>query len=137
MPTGTLATNARQYHTAQLHYIRKAVNWNDTGIASGVKIGTLPAGAAIEFVHIKITTAFNAATTNVLAVGTTATGAEVIAGTDAVAGTLGSKVPNVAGMALGNLAADTPIYASYTQTGTAATAGVATIVIAYSVANDG
>lgn len=132
MPTGTAGSTARQYHTAQVHYIRKTVNWNDTGIASGVVIGTLPNGAQIDYVHINVQTAFNAATTNVLAAGTTATGAEIFGTADAVAGTVGSKVPNVAGMAL-TISADTPVYASYTQTGTAATAGKATFIIAYSV----
>lgn len=134
MATGTAGSTARQYHTAQLHYIRKTVNWNDTNIANGVQIGTLPAGAQIDFIHINVQTAFNAATTNVLAAGTTATGAEIFGSSDAVAGTAGSKVPNAAGMAL-TISADTPIYASYTQTGTAATAGKATFVIAYSVNN--
>jgi tRNA U34 5-carboxymethylaminomethyl modifying enzyme MnmG/GidA len=135
MPTGSLATVARRYHTSQAHYLRKTVNWNDAGIAAGVLFGTLPQGAQITYIHINITTAFNALTTNVLAAGTALTGAQVFGTADAAAGTAGSKIPNAAGMALAPLAADTPIYVSYTQTGTAATAGVATITIEYSVDN--
>lgn len=135
MATGTVATVARKYTTSQAHYLRKTVNWNDTGIAAGVVLGVLPEGAQITYIHINVTTAFNAATTNVLAAGTTATGAQIFGTADAVAGTAGSKIPNGAGMALAPLAADTTVYISYTQTGTAATAGVATVTIEYSVNN--
>ena len=38
-------TNPRQYHTQQTHYLRKTVNSNDAGIASGVLMGTVPSGA--------------------------------------------------------------------------------------------
>jgi hypothetical protein len=135
MPTNTPGSTARRFQTSQTHYLRTEVNWNDPGIATGRLLGTLPETAQITSVHVNVVTAFNAATTNVLAVGTTATGAQIIAGTDAVAGTLGSKVPNVAGMALAPLAVDTPIFVSYTQSGTAATAGRAIVHVFYTVDN--
>lgn len=137
MPTGVVGTTARRYHMAQTHYLRQEVNWNDVNIANGVAMrgGPLPAGAQICGVHINVITAFNAATTNVLACGTTGTGTQIFAGTDSVAGTTGSKIPNVAGMALAPLAADTTIFLSYTQTGTAATAGRAVVTIFYTVDN--
>ena len=135
MPTGVAGTTARRYQTSQTHYIRAVVNWNDAGIASGVRIGILPETAQITGVHANVTTAFNAATTNVVTIGTTATGAEIAAGTDIVAGTTGSKVPNVAGMALAPRTADTPIFAAYTQSGTAATAGRVILHVFYTVDN--
>jgi hypothetical protein len=120
---------ARQYHTQQVHFIRKRVNFNDAGIAAGVLFGTLPAGAMITDIGVRVSTAFNAATTNVLTVGTAAGGAQVLTSAEAVAGTLGFK-RGTTGNAL-SFAADQDLFATYTQTGTAATAGVADIVISY------
>lgn len=129
-------TNPRVYHTQQVHYIRKLVNYNTTGIAAGIIIGTLPAGAQITHVATNVTTAFNAATTNVLTVGTTATGGEIATSAENAAGTAGYKQP-VAGQALAVPTVDKDVYMSYTQSGTAATAGSATVVISYVPNNDG
>jgi hypothetical protein len=49
------------------------VAYNATGIASGVSMGFQPAGAQILRTGVKIKTAFNAATSNVLTVGTAVT----------------------------------------------------------------
>ncbi|MFM9928205.1 hypothetical protein VLK31_34920 [Variovorax sp. H27-G14] len=125
---------ARQFHTQQVHYLRFSPAFNTNGIAAGVQIGTLPAGAQIVDATVNVTTAFNAATTNVLAVGTTPTGAQVVTSAEAVAGTVGFK-RGTAGGAL-SFAADTPLYCNFTQTGTAATTGAATIVIAFVPNND-
>lgn len=32
-------TNPRQFHTQQVHYVRKTVNYNDVGISAGVRFG--------------------------------------------------------------------------------------------------
>lgn len=141
MPTGTLGTQARNLQMQAVHYIRKTINFNDTGIASGVLMGTLPAGAQIlPFAStINIRTAFNAATTNNLLIGTTAAGNNICATADAAAGTAGVKTLALATLVNNGVAfsADQPIYIAYTQTGTAATAGVATVTICYAVDNDG
>lgn len=129
-------TNPRVYHTQQVHYIRKTVKFDTTGIASGIVIGTLPKGAQITHVAVNVTTAFNAATTNVLTIGTTATGGEIATNAENAAGTAGYKQP-VAGQALAVPTADKDVYMSYTQSGTAATAGSATAVISYVPDNDG
>lgn len=126
---------ARQSHEQQVGYIRKRINYNDAGVASGVYAGTLPAGAIITDVSVLIATAFNAATTNVVNVGTTPTGAEVAASAQILAGAAGQKKPT-AYQALGVMAADTDIFVSFTQTGTAATAGVAYAVVAFIPNND-
>ena len=125
MPAG----NGRQTQYQQTHYFRKRVNYNDAGIAAGVLVGTLPAGAMITGLNVRCSTAFNAGTTNALKLGTTATGTEIF--TDAAtAGARSPAIPNL------SFAADTDFYASYAQTGTAATAGVADIVMSFAPNND-
>lgn len=123
------ATTPRQFHTQQIHYLRKKVNYNDAGIAAGVLFGTVPAGALIVTQNVRVDTAFNAGTTNALNVGTTAGGTQVF--TDAA--TAGARTPTIANLPL---ATDTDLYVAYAQTGTAATAGVGTVVIGYVVDND-
>lgn len=124
-------TTPRQFHTQQVHYLRKTVNWNDANIAAGVLMGTLPAGAQIVDIAVNVVTAFNAATTNNLLLGTAAGGNQIA---DTAAGAAGFKRATTGGAL--NLAGDTDVFATYTQTGTAATAGKANIVIAYAPNND-
>jgi hypothetical protein len=130
-----MAGTARQSHMQVVHYLRKRVNFNDSGVATGVLVGTLPAGAQITDVTVNVTTAFNAVTTNVVNVGTTTTGAEVAASAQVIAGTPGVKKPT-AFYSLGVMAADTDIWVSYTQTGTAATTGVGYVIVNYVPNND-
>jgi hypothetical protein len=47
MATGTAGTTARKSSIQMVHYLRMAINWNDTGISSGVGKQYLPAGAII------------------------------------------------------------------------------------------
>ena len=120
---------ARQTHMQVVHYIRKRVNWNDSNIATGVVFGTLPAGAILIAQNVRVSTAFNAATTNALNVGTAAGGTQLY--TDAA--TVGARSPTIANL---TFATDTDLFVQYAQTGTAATAGVADIVIGFAVNND-
>lgn len=124
-----MAGPARQLHTQQIHYIRKRVNWNDSAIATGVVFGTLPAGAMIVSQNVRCNTAFNAGTTNALNVGTAAGGTQLF--TDAA--TAGARSPTIANL---SFASDTDLYVQYAQTGGAATAGQADIVIGYAPNND-
>ncbi|SCW56926.1 hypothetical protein SAMN02927924_01428 [Sphingobium faniae] len=124
---------ARQLETQQTHYLRKDVAYDTVGIASGVLIGTVPKGSKVTGVHVYIDTAFNAATTNVLTAGTTGTGTNLIAASDVTEGTAGYYAPadgtnQARGLAF---AADTDLFVSYTQTGAAATAGAATVIVEY------
>lgn len=130
--------NARQTQFQLSHYFRKTVNWNDTGIATGVYVGTFPAGAMITSVTAYVGTAFNAGTTNVLTLGTLATGTELANNAATVPGTPGYKsiTPNASPYTPTTLTVDTDFYAFYTQTGTAATAGQATFVVHYAPNND-
>lgn len=92
-------------------------------------MGTLPAGAMITDLDVRVNTAFNAGTTNALNVGTAAGGTQVF--TDAA--TAGARQPTIPAL---SFAADTDIFVQFAQTGTAATAGQADIVICYAPNND-
>lgn len=122
-------------------YFRKLVNWNDAGIAAGVKFGRLPANAFLIRATCQIVTAFNAVTTNVLTFGTTSTSSNELSGSadinEATLNTLQSCLASGAtGLQL-TTATENDIYAKYTQTGTAATAGQAIWVLEYINNNDG
>jgi hypothetical protein len=120
---------ARQLHTQQVHYLRKRVNYNDANIGNGVVMGTLPAGSMIVSQNVRVNTAFNAATTNAVNVGTAAAGTQLFSD----AATAGARSPTIANL---SFASDQDIYVTYAQTGTAATAGQADIVIGYAPNND-
>ena len=64
--------SAREFHTQQVHYLRKSVVFGDDGTA--VTVGEIPAGATIlkPLSGVNVDTAFNAGTTNTLNIGTSA-----------------------------------------------------------------
>lgn len=119
----------RFIHTQQIHFYRKRVNYNDAGIGVGVIFATMPAGAMLTALNVRVNTAFNAATTNALNVGTTAGGTQIF--TDvATAGARSPAIPNI------SFAVDTDLFLQYAQTGAVATAGQADIVINYAPNSD-
>lgn len=116
----------------QVNYFRFNVAYNDTGIAAGVLVGYLPKGAQIVDIVVLVTTAFNAATTNNLLLGTSAAGNQLATTSDTAAGSTGAKRVTT-GLALTPPTGDQAVYVAYTQTGTAATAGAATVSIMYTI----
>ena len=125
---------AQQYHQNLVHFLRKEVNYNDPGIASGYVIGRLPAGAQITQALARVKTTFNAGTTNVLTIGTNASSYDNILGAaDIAEGSTGNNAAPTAN--LQEAASETDVYVKYTQTGTAASQGKAIIHIAYTVNN--
>ena len=137
MTTGTPGSTARKNSTQQVGYLRFTVNYSDANIANGNTKQWLPAGALIIGSDVYVGTAFNAGTTNVLTVGLGASANTIVASGQVTPGTTGMTngiVPT--GNALGPLAADTQVNVTYTQTGTAATAGQAIVVIKYIPNND-
>lgn len=132
MPTNTLGTSARKNPRQVANTMVAIVNYNDVGIASGVKIGTLPQGARIVDVITEVITAFNAATTNVLTCGTNASNYDnlVAAGDVNEAAAAATRCDRGIGGSIAR-SADIDVYAKYTQTGAAATAGKAEITIVY------
>lgn len=106
-----------------IHGIGREINLGATGLADG----TFPIGAAEKNAiplraGITVIDAFNAATTNVLTIGTAADDDGLITGANSASGTAGTKAGT--GVLLGKpLAADTIFVAKFAQTGAAATAG--------------
>ena len=137
MATGVAGHQARDLVTQQVHYLRKTVAYNTDGIGTGVKMShPVPAGAHILAAYARISTGFNSAGTNRLVVGTNSTSFNnIMTSTTAAASTTGGK-QSVIGGALSFTQA-TDVFIKYTAaTGTAATAGVATITVAYVPNND-
>ena len=131
-------STARRNTSQQVGYLRFKVSFNDAGIAAGAGKQTLPKGALIIGTDVFEITPFNAATTNVLTVGSQAGAFADIVSAAAInegAAGLTQNVPP-SGAMLGPLAADTQVFAQYTQTGAAATAGAAYVVIKYIPDND-
>jgi len=128
---------ARDTGLQVVHFLRRTVNYNDTNIGTSdkVKLGTLPAGAFIVKCLVRVDTAFNAGTTNVLTVGTSGgSDADIVGSADVTEGSTGTVVVTT-GNGL-SITSDTDIYIKYTQTGTAATTGAATIVLEYAPNSD-
>lgn len=131
MATGTQGTDARKYHTQQVHYLRKAIAYSD-GASAVVTVGKIPAGALVLRGGVCVTTAFNAGTGNVLDIGTS--GDDDGFATDLALGTIGVIVADE--MATSNdayVTTDTTITATLALTGTAASAGAGFVWIEYIV----
>lgn len=133
MATGTLGTNARQDPRQVVNTLKKIFNYNDPGISTGIPFDNyLPQNAFIETVLTEIVVGFNAATTNVVTVGTVGPAYNNIAAdADITDGTPG-VYPSTIGRGRSLTAAgDVLPYVRYTQTGAAATAGQGICVIFY------
>lgn len=130
MTTGTAGTAARQYHTAQIHYLRKDITTADA--ATTVTVGVIPAGSiileAISGVYVSVV--FNAGTNNRLDIGvSTDSGTNNFATLLTLLGIGFIELDEVA--ATLKVASDSTIQAYVDVTGTAATTGAASIIIAY------
>ncbi len=136
MTTGTPGSTARKNALQLVHYLRFTVNYNDAGVAGGNTKQWLPAGAIVIGTDVQVVSAFNAGTTNTVSVGTVQDAGTNILNAQAVGST--GLTQNVAptGAALGPLAADKQVVASYAQTGTAASAGQAIVIVKYIPNND-
>lgn len=121
-------SQARIYHTNQLHYLVKRITFADYGKV--VTVGRVPANSLVLNAGVIVTTAFNAGSTNVLDIGTPDDDDGYA--TDLALGTIG-RIP---GDEFGTsndlyIEAATNIIASPAQTGTAATAGVGYVYCYY------
>jgi hypothetical protein len=121
-------SKARQFHTQQVHFLRTLINYNDADALTRV-IGTIPAGSNLLRVNTCVSTAQNAGTTNTISVGTTSGGTDII--NAAAAGSVTANVVTQAPSGKALVASDTTYYATLTQSGTAATAGVVEVIIEY------
>ena len=108
----------------QLLYAGK-VNFDDEGVSTGVKLCELPANIIVTKAVAVVTEAFNAATTNVLTVGTNNDVNDILGADDITEGTAAAYSANK----FVKYSAKKTVKAKYTQTGTAATAGSAEIYL--------
>lgn len=131
MPTGTVATTARQFHQQQTHYLRKRI----LGTAGNglYNVGTLPAGANILRISTLARTVFSGGAPTV-SFGPSGTPAGYFAAAGGPITTAGRN--NVTLIATGTLGVDVDTVITATVGGTPA-AGVVDIEIEYTVANDG
>jgi hypothetical protein len=122
--------NAVTNSAGQLSAITTTIAYTNT---TAVTIGTIPANAQIVDINIDVTTAFDAATTNTVTVGKTGSAAAYVAATSV--GTAGRASVATTGVysAWANVGTSDVDYATVTfsQTGTAATAGAARVTIVY------
>ena len=130
MATGTAGTAAREYHTKQIHYLRRDITTADA--ATTVTVGIIPSGSiileAISGVYVHVV--FNAGTNNRLDIGaSTDSGTNNYATALTLLGIGFIELDEVA--ATLKVTSDTTIQAYVDVTGTAATTGQASIVIAY------
>ena len=113
-----------------LSAITATIAYTDT---SAVTIGTLPAGAQIVDINIDVTTAFNAASTNTVTVGKTGSAAAFVTSTSVGSAGRASVASTGVYSAWANVGTSDVDYATvtYSQTGTAASAGAARVTIIY------
>lgn len=103
------------------------------GTAPGIPIGAIERGGVILRAYAIVNTAFNAGTTNTLTLGDASVVDSLVTNANAAPGTAGVKQGS--GVKIGaEVTADTVIYATFTQAGTAATAGDVTFVVEYAPA---
>ena len=124
---------ARYYHERQVHFLTKSVTYSDADIAGGSTVAFafgLPANAFVMNTVVRIKTVFNAATTNVLTVGTNnPTSDNLVAAADVSEAAVATTTVNGPGIL--STTASLDVFVKYTQTGTAATTGAADVVVTY------
>lgn len=125
----------RDYKKQMVHYLRKTIGYAMDGTAY-VKVGVLPAGALIvrPLSGVQVGTAFNAAGSNTLNIGTPGN-TDYFASLLALGSAAFVALDEAAG--LPPVAAETTVVAEVVLTGTAASAGAGEVVIAYIPDNDG
>ena len=112
-----------------LSAVTATIAYTDSG---AVTIGTIPANAQIVDVNIDVTTAFNAATTNTITVGKSGSAAAFVASTSIGSAGRASVATTGVYSAWADVgSAEVPVTATYSQTGTAASAGAARVTIVY------
>ncbi len=126
MPTNTAGSTARRLQEQQVTQISRTFTFSETG---ALAIGTIPAGAVIlrAMSGVLVHVAFNAGSTNVLDIGTTAD--DDLYGTDLALGSVANVVldENVDY----RVSSDINVIATPALSGTAASAGAATVFISF------
>ena len=120
---------ARTVYPGGVGAIKLDITYATPGIASGVSLdGALPDGAHALAAYVNITEVFNATSSNVLVVGTSANDDAFVEAGDVDETALGmTQVLRGAGLVSG----DTQVFVKFTETGTAASTGAATVIVTY------
>lgn len=125
-PGGPTPSNQGLVVSTQTNVVNFGANNSTTSLF------TIPAGSQILFIHIDVTTAFNAGTTNTIEIGTSSSAAQFVSPTSVASAGRESIATT------GNYAnwtnvgtSDVTLVATYNQTGTAATAGSAQVTVIY------
>ncbi len=134
MATGTAGTAARQFHTQQIHYLRKSIAYTDNGTT--VTVGTIPAGSLVlkPISGVSVNVAFNGGTTNTLDIGPSTDSGTNLWMTVGALGSIAFVPLDEAVTML--VSVDTIVQAAVVSTASAS-AGTAEIIIAYIPDNDG
>jgi hypothetical protein len=122
-----MGSQARVYHTNQIHYLRKDIVFTDTAVMT---VGVLPAGAIVVDAGVVVSTAWNSGTSDVLDIGTSGDGDGFA--TDLSLRTIGNIVWDE--LATSNdlySASEVTITCQAASTGTTATAGLGHVYVAY------
>jgi hypothetical protein len=141
----------RYFQTQQVGYLRFTVNFNSCALVANTcsfKVGALPYNAWLLRASQQIITSFNSATTDTVALGTASAGVNIVAAQSVHGATGGATAltivaANVGIAATGNGIAQTglnggfDVWATYTQSGAAPTAGQAVYVLEFVFPNDG
>lgn len=119
---------ARDFGYKAVQYLSRRLTFNEIGPKA---VGVIPAGAIVINAFMIVTTAFNAATTNVIDLGTSGDGDGFA--TDLAAGVVGRIMADELATSddLLNVTSDVTITAEYAQTGAAATAGSCIVVVEF------
>jgi len=125
-----MATNIAVTNIAgMLSAITTTIAYTDT---AAVSIGTLPANCQLVDINIDVTTAFNAGTTNTVTVGKTGTAAAYVASTSVGSAGRASVASTGVYSAWANTGtSEVDATVTFSQTGTAASAGAARVTIVY------
>lgn len=125
MATNNAVTNI----AGVLSAITTTIAYTDT---AAVSIGTLPANAQIVDINIDVTTAFNAAGTDTVTVGKTGSAAAFVTTTSVASAGRASVATTGVYSAWANIGtSDIDATVTFSQSGTAATAGAARVTIVY------
>lgn len=129
----TRIMSPRAYANYQPQYWRVTINFNDQNIGAGQQFGALATNEFIKAIDCYVSTAFNAATTNVITFGTTKANANEIVASGISGAPLAVGILHLTAAAgLGTAVTATgpvTMFAKYTQTGASATTGSMSCVI--------
>jgi hypothetical protein len=131
---GDYWTNAvRHPEDVGVGHIRRTIRFDSSNVGTGlgIPIGALEAGAIPRHADVLIQTAFNGGTTNSFVLGTEDDDDGFITSAGAVAGTTGWKDGLKGALTGYPLDRNKVVYAKFTSTGTAPTAGVAIVTLTF------